>query len=322
MGQTVRLAIAQMESVLGDVEANLDIVADFVRRAEKERADLVLFPELCLAGYPPGDWIPEASIRPGSRQIERLKKLSGNVSLAIGLVEETEDVEFFNTALYLAGGEIRHVHRKIYLPNYRHFDEKRHFMHGWRARAFRTPWCRMAMLVCGDCWHLSVPYMAANDGADVLLVLAASSREGLTASIDCQDAWIRLNRTNALTLSTFVAFANHVGVQQGLHYFGSSHVALPDGNLLARAGEDRAELLVAELDLRELRRQRLILPFRRDDSLALTVDLGQRVLARKTNRRHGFMRVADHPSGPGFGTPGAENAPIEPPPANEPRGAE
>lgn len=293
--RTLRLGLAQMESVPADVRGNLDVVAQFVEKAEQEEVNLLVFPELAICGYPVGDWCHQASIRNGDSTIETLRKLSKKMDIVVGLIEETEDVEFFNSGVYFSDEKIRHVHRKIYLPNYRHFDERRHFMSGWGIRAFDTPWCRIAILICGDAWHLSLPYMAAQDGADVLLILAASSREGLSKTIPSQEAWTRMNQSYALTLSAFVAFSNLAGERQGLKFYGASHVVLPDGNLLAQATVDRSDLLVTELDLSKLRQQRLILPFRRDDSLALTIDLGRRVLARKARRRNGLISLLGAP---------------------------
>jgi predicted amidohydrolase len=151
----------------------------------------------------------------------------------------------------------------------------------------------MAMLICGDCWHLSLPYLAVHDGADLLLVLAASAVEGLSETVGSRAAWERMNRSYALSLSSFVLFSNIAGEEQGLSFWGGSHVVKPDGNIQqqAKIGED--DLIVCNLDLNELRAQRLMLPFRRDDSLALTVEIGRHVLRSKGRRNHGFQSMVE-----------------------------
>jgi len=285
----LRVGVAQMECVLGDVDANLDIATDFVARAKEQNVELLVFPELALSGYAIENRFHEAALRPHGPRARRLRELSRDLAVVMGLIEETEDHEFFNSAVYLHKGKVCHVHRKIYLPTYRQFDERRYFGTGTNVEAFETPWGRMAMLVCGDAWHLSLPYLAVHDGADVLLILAASSREGLAANIPCEGAWQRMNRSYALTLSTFVVFANRAGNEAGLHFWGGSHTVLPDGNLMCKAKLGEEDMLVCDLNLDHLRQQRLVLPFRRDDSLAFTLQLGHRILESKTRRRNGFF---------------------------------
>lgn len=314
--QQLRVAIAQMHPELGNLQANLDKLEGFVERAVADGVDLLVTPELALTGYPVGAWFSSASISAASPEFALLKELSHRMPMIVGLIEETEEVEFFNSAVYLHDGRVQHLHRKIYLPTYREFDERRYFMAGWTASAFETPWCRMGVLICGDAWHLSLPYLLAHDGADVIVVLAASSVTGLTSAISTRDSWERMNRSYALTLSNFVVFTNLVGKIGGSEFWGGSHVVLPDGRILDQAGFEDEELLISTLDLRLLREQRLILPFRRDDSLALTTELGRDVLHRKSRRVHGLSRPADHvaaqppePAGePGFPPVGVSDA--------------
>lgn len=284
----IKVGVAQMASVLGDIDANLEIVADFVEQSRRQSVELLVFPETALCGYAAGPGFHEAAVRPHSSQARRLAELSRDVDLAIGLIEETEDHQFYNSALYLSQGHVRHLHRKIYLPTYRMFDEKRYFGAGWSINAFDTRWGRMAMLICADAWHLTLPYLAAHDGADILLILAASPVEGLTPTIPSDEAWMRMNRSYALTLSSFVVFANQAGQSNDLRFWGGSHIVLPDGNLLAESQTDQQDLLVAEVDLTVLRNQRMILPFRRDDSLPFTLEEGRRILRSKLRRRDGF----------------------------------
>lgn len=283
-GAQLKVAVAQFQPRLAETKANLDKLAQFVDRAVAENVDLLIAPELALTGYPVGAWFSSASIGLSSPEYRRLKELSRRISMIVGLIEETEEFEFFNSAVYLRNGRVEHLHRKIYLPTYREFDERRYFKAGWSVSAFETPWARMGMLICGDAWHLTLPYLLSHDGADVVVVLAASAVSGLTSDISSQEAWERMNRSYALTLSNFVVFANLVGEIGGKQFWGGSHVVLPDGRILAQASFEEEQLLVASLDLKQLRKQRLILPFRRDDSLALTCELGRDILYRKSRR--------------------------------------
>lgn len=290
----VRVGIAQMDCVVGDVAANLETVERFARQARREGCDFVVYPELSMSGYAVGMGFAEASLTPDCREVRMLRKLSREIGLSIGFIEETEDTEFFNSAMFLHDGRIRHVHRKVYLPNYRVFDERRHYGMGHTVRAFDTPWGRMAILICGDAWHLSMPYLAVHDGADIILTMAASSRQGLSPDIKVNAAWERLNQTCALSLTSFVVFANRVGSEMlkgndtKLDFWGGSHVCHPDGSVLKQAAFDQEDLLVAELDLNMLRKHRIILPFRRDDDLGFMVNQGRTILRAKRERRHGF----------------------------------
>jgi predicted amidohydrolase len=294
--QYLKIGIAQMHPQLGDVSANIEKLAEFVEQAAAQEVDLLVTPELALTGYPVGAWFSSASLTAASPEFGRLKELSRQVPMIVGLIEETEDVEFFNSAVYLHDGQVGHLHRKIYLPTYREFDERRYFMAGWSVAAFETPWCRMGMLICGDCWHLGLPYLLAHDGADVIIALAASAVTGLTEAISSRESWERMNRSYALTLSNFVVFSNLVGEINGTAFWGGSHVVLPDGSLLGQANFEEEELLVLTLDLNRLREQRLILPFRRDDSLSLTTRLGNDILERKGARIRGLWGPAEgHP---------------------------
>jgi len=286
--KVLKVGIAQFQPELADLRANLEKLEGFIDRAVAEKVDLLVTPELALTGYPLGPWFSSASVGPSSETYRRLKEFSQRIPMVVGLIEETEDFEFFNSAVYLDKGHVRHLHRKIYLPTYREFDERRYFKAGWSVSAFDTPWCRMGILICGDAWHLTLPYLLCHDGADVIIVIAASAVSGLTDEISSQDAWERMNRSYALTLSSFLVFSNLVGECGGKQFWGGSHVVLPDGGLLEQASLEEEGLLVASLNLKLLRKQRLILPFRRDDSLSLTSELSREVLQRKSARVKGL----------------------------------
>jgi len=120
--------------------------------------------------------------------IESLKEESEDISLVVGLVEESRTYDFYNTALYLEKGEIKHIHRKIYLPNYGIFEEKKYFSSGEEVRAFETSYGRMGILVCADSWHPVLPYILALDGAFIFINVIASYSKGLGKKISTRYA--------------------------------------------------------------------------------------------------------------------------------------
>lgn len=283
-GNGLRIGIGQIECVRNDLARNLDRIADMVDRAQAENADLLVFPELALTGYLVDSRFSEAAVKLDGPQLDRLRELSQRVDISVGLIEETNASLFYNSAVFLERGKVKHVHRKIYPPTYGMFDERRYFAAGWDVSAFDATYGRMAMLICGDAWHIPLAYLAANDGADVLIILGASSREGLTKTTSCPDAWHAVCRTYALTLSCFVVFANLAGEDGDHHFWGGSFVAGPDGNLIAQSETSEPDLVLADIDFSALRQQRIKLPFRRDDSLVHTIQTAQRVLRAKTRR--------------------------------------
>lgn len=280
-----RLAIGQIPSVRGDVPHNLGLIERHVEQAKAAGADLVVFPELALTGYLVDSRFAETATKLDGSTMTRLRELSRDVDMAVGLIEETPRHLFYNSAVHLARGKIQHLHRKIYLPTYGMFDERRFFGAGWEVGAYDTRYIRMAMLICGDAWHLALPYLAAHAGADLLVVMAASSREGLVETTPAEEAWRSMCSSYALTLSCFVAFANLADSNDPAYTFwGGSFVAGPEGKLLIESETTGEDQVICDLDPQQLRRQRIKLPFRRDDSLAHTLDLGKRILIDKVRR--------------------------------------
>jgi predicted amidohydrolase len=152
---SIRIAIAQINPKLGDLDANMGLYEENIRQAVKDSADLLLFPELSLTGYYLRDTVPSVALTMNSAEMKALKKLSRELPFVAGLVEESADHRFFNAAVYFEKGEIRHTHRKVYLPTYGMFDEQRYFAAGDRIRVFDSKFGRLALLICEDLWHPS-----------------------------------------------------------------------------------------------------------------------------------------------------------------------
>lgn len=283
--RSLKIALAQISPALGDLARNLALHEKFAREAASHGADLVLFPELSLTGYFIKDLVSSVALRRDSPELRPLLAQSRGVALVVGLIEETSDHRFYNAALYLEAGEIRHIHRKVYLPTYGIFDEQRYFAAGDRARAFDTALGRMALLLCEDMWHPSLPYLVAHDGADLVLCPSSSPGRGLTQEGRFANAvaWEAANRSYAALLTVYLAYAGRVGYEDGACFWGGSEVIGPGGETAAKAPYLDEALLYADLDPGELRRARIANPLLRDERLDLTL----RELADLARRRSG-----------------------------------
>lgn len=282
MNEKFRIAIGQIPSLQGEIEYNLGLMEAKVDEAAKAGVSLLVFPELALTGYVVDKRFSDLAIGLESETMDRLRELSRKIDIVTGFIEETPRHIFHNSAVHLSGGEILHVHRKIYLPTYGMFDERRYYGAGWDVAAYDTSDIRVAMLVCGDAWHLSLPYLAAHRGADLIIVIAASSTTGLADTTPCDWAWKAMCSSYALTLSCFVVFANLANAENGDYdFWGGSFICAPDGSTIAESKIANTDLVACEVDPDVLRSQRIRLPFRRDDSLAHTLSLGQQALSEK-----------------------------------------
>jgi len=267
------VALAQIRPKLGCLADNLTTIEAAVERAIAERADLVLFPELGLTGYFLKDLVPDVALSLDAPAIARLIDLSRHIAIAVGFVEVTSDYRFFNTALFLEDGQIRHRHRKVYLPTYGLFDEQRYLARGECFRAFDTRFGRMGMLICEDMWHLSAPYILAMDGATTLICLSSSPGRGVTdaESLGSTIAWQKLTSTVAMFLNSRVLYCNRVGYEDGVNFWGGSEAVDPDGSTIVRAQLFEEDLVLATLNQGALRRERIFSPMMRDENLFITM---------------------------------------------------
>ncbi|HEX9022408.1 MAG TPA: nitrilase-related carbon-nitrogen hydrolase [Geobacteraceae bacterium] len=273
------VALAQIKPKLGCVSENLGMVENALERGIKEKAGLVVFPELALTGYFLKDLVPEVALSLDSPEIKKLLDISRHISVAVGFVEVSDEYRFFNSALYLEGGEIRHLHRKVYLPTYGLFDEQRYMARGLRLRSFNSRFGRMGLLICEDMWHLSASYVLAMDGASTLICLSSSPGRGIMADEDLGStaAWQKLTSTTAMFLNSRVLYCNRVGFEDGVNFWGGSEAVGPGGEVIARASILDEDFILAEIEEGALRRERIFSPLMRDESLSITLRELQRI---------------------------------------------
>jgi predicted amidohydrolase len=281
----MKLALAQINTKLGDVEANLDKHMNLIRDARSQGADLLVFPELSLTGYVLQDLVPMVSRQPSTDDpvFKHLLEASRSLDLVVGFVDEDSRHRFYIASAYLSQGRLVHVHHKVYLPTYGLFDEGRFFAWGDDIRAFDTRFGRIGLLICEDFWHASPPYLLWLDGADLLLFSSASPGRGLNNEETLGSArWVdHINRAYASLFTCFVAHTNRVGFEDGLNFWGGAAVYDPNGEPLVHGPYHEEALTFAELDLNQLHRTRYRLPLLRDERTSLVQRELDRILQKE-----------------------------------------
>ncbi len=270
----LRVAMAQISPVLGDVQRNLALHLTQIEAARRQHADVIVFPELSLTGYFLRDMVPDLALSPSGPEIRQLIDAAGPMSLVLGFVEESSRHRFYNASLWAEGGRVIHVHRKVYLPTYGLFDEQRYFAAGERFLAFDTArFGRVGILVCEDFWHLSAAAIMQAEEVDVLVCPANSPARGVqNAKVHTAETYEQLAKAFAQLLGATVLVVNRVGFEDGLCFWGGSMAVGPDACMLAQAAMLDEALCIATIDPALRRRQRLITPLGRDERLLLTIE--------------------------------------------------
>jgi NAD+ synthase (glutamine-hydrolysing) len=239
----VRIALAQVNPTVGDLVGNGRKVTEWIEKAKHAGADIVCFPELVITGYPPEDLLLKPSfVRDNIAELHSVAKSTVGMSAVVGFVDEEGDI--YNAAAFIHDGKVRAVFRKVFLPNYGVFDEKRYFTPGHRCPLIDLGGIRIGLSVCEDCWFPSGPMAwEAHQGANLLININGSPYHyGKRAPREAMVGG------RAADYGAFVAWVNTVGGQDELVFDGNSVVFDPHGRLLAHASSFLEEMLVCDLD--------------------------------------------------------------------------
>ncbi len=241
--QPLRIALAQINATVGDVEGNAAKIREYLARARGSGAQIAVFPELAVNGYPPEDLLLKSNFLAAG--MEALADIAADVwgmVALVGFAEPAEDV--YNSLAVLADGEIRGVYRKIYLPNYGVFDEQRYFQVGGSPAVIRVGEATLGLTVCEDIWEPGPPASdEALGGAEVIVNISASPyHHGKGAQRE------RMLIQRARDYVSYVVFCNLVGGQDELVFDGHSLVVDQDGELVARGRQFEEELVLCEID--------------------------------------------------------------------------
>ncbi len=277
LAAAMRITLAQVPSALGDVEANLARAAEIVGEAGQDSSDLVIFPELFLTGYALGQVDDDVSMSADDPRLTALSALVPQTDVLIGLYEDGHGVHNYNSAAYLSAGGVVHTHRKLYLPTYDLFEERKHFSPGQNMRAFDTRHGRMATLICNDAWQPQLAFLAVQDGALVLLMPTNSSQSRFPERYDSQTYWRDISVFYARMFQCYVVFCNRVGDEgEHLRFWGGSHIVDPWGKIVCELPEDDEAVVTTDINLASVRKRRREVPLVREARLGL--------LAREANR--------------------------------------
>jgi predicted amidohydrolase len=271
----MKIALAQINSILGNLDKNIEIHINYCEEAISKNAEVIVFPELSLTGYSLKDLNLEVALNTSlTSKLDKLKKLSSKIDIVCGFVEESDSYALYNSSAYFSEGKIVHTHQKIYPPTYTLFEEFRYFSAGKTVNTFDSKFGKAGMLVCEDMWHLSLPYTLAMKGAKIIYGIAASpTRMGInTAHFKNYEINSEQHKTFSRLLSLYFVFTNRVGYEDGVNFWGGSEIIDPFGNVIAAGKIFDEELIFAEIDLKEVRRARLSARHFNDENLDLTIN--------------------------------------------------
>ncbi|MDD8030855.1 MAG: hypothetical protein PHQ25_02515 [Acidobacteriota bacterium] len=268
----MKIALAQISPVLGNIEKNLKLHLDLIKRATTQKADLIIFPELSLTGYSLRDLAAEIALRPkDSAAFSQLLDASGSIDLVFGFAEDREANPgiIYNSAAYLSRKRCLHLHRKVFLPTSGMFEEGRFFASGREIKSFETNFAKTGLLICRDFLHYCSSYCLFAGGASLIIIISAAPGRGVSKtegqSFETSEMWELMGQAVSFFSSAVTIYCNRVGIEDGAVFAGGSYVYSPYGQLVIRLPYLEEDFTVLELDLNEITQARRSWPFRRDD---------------------------------------------------------
>ena len=256
----VSLLLAQTGPKVGNKEGNLRQISEQASKARKKNVDLLIFPELHLAGYTMRDEVShmaESVPGPSTRKVESMAKEHG-VHIIFGMPEESEvKGVIHNTAVFVGPKGLIGRYRKIHLPTHSVFEERRYYRPGQEAAVFKTGIGTIGLNICYDLYFPELTRLQALQGAQLIVCISASPGlrrrffEGFCLS-------------RAMENAVYLVYVNRVGIEEGLQFWGGSRVIAPNGSVLAQCKYDVEEFQICKVDLDEVSRARAFIPTIKD----------------------------------------------------------
>jgi len=289
----MKIAVYQTAPVLLDHKANLEEIIAKINHGREQGADLIVFPELALTGYFVGERYHEVALRLDSREIRQLVSATRGTAAVVGFIEESPSMNFYNSALVAEDGAILFAYRKLNLPNYGVFEERKYFAPGKQFPIFRLHGFAIAPFICNDMWHPSLPYLGVCQKADIFVTIINSSEDSMGDEFSNMQTWGIINTFYARVFGIYSVCTNRAGEegyenrragsdapleetkggkrsrlrkQTGIHRFwGGSEIVNPYGQTIAKAALYETDEIFAEISRDLLRKKRILLPYLRND---------------------------------------------------------
>ncbi len=240
----IRAALAQINPTVGDIEGNVKKIVSYIKKARTKKADIVIFPELAVTGYPPEDLLMKPHfIQDNIDALKEIEKASKDITVVVGFIDRIEGL--YNAAAIVSNNMTVDVYHKINLPNYGVFDEHRYFIEGKRFPVYNFAGINIGVNICEDIWTDKGPVeVQALMGADLIVNINASPFHAGKASFR-ED----MVRRHARECKTSIVYVNMVGGQDELVFDGGSFVADDKGETTIRAKQFDEELIVVDIEL-------------------------------------------------------------------------
>jgi predicted amidohydrolase len=270
---TLLVSVAQINVELLNVAANIDKHIEYIRLAEQQNRQLILFPELSLTGYQLGLNAPNVAMDTKDDRLSQLASIAPEVCVVVGFVEQASPGEFYNAMALLHHGSVKAVHRKLNLPTYGGLEEGKYFTSGQQLTQtlIEEKWSASS-LICADLWNPAIVHCAMLQRPEILLAPINSASAIVSDKFSNEKNWLTNITFYAMTYSTPVLMANRYGNEGNAFFWGGSCIMGPRGEVLAQA-EDRECLISASIALSDIASARFDLPTVRDANTALIKQL-------------------------------------------------
>jgi len=305
----MKVAVCQTSPVLLDVKANLEEVISKIHEGREKGAELIVFPELALTGYFVGPKYHEVALRLDSQEIKKLASATKGTAAVVGFIEESLSMNFYNSALVAVDGQVFFAYRKLNLPNYGVFEERKYFAPGKQVPVLRLLGFNIAIFICNDLWHPSLPYLGVCQKADIFVTIFSSSRGSMGDEFSNIESWAIINSFYSRIFGIYNLCANRVGEEcyeerrsgaicetneansptpptstgqdDSFRFWGGSEIINPFGHPIAKAALYEPDQLFGDISRDLLRRKKIMLPYLRNDDPYFTHRELQRILYGK-----------------------------------------
>jgi NAD+ synthase (glutamine-hydrolysing) len=262
--RTLRIALAQINPTIGDLEGNVSKITGYIDEAVKAGAHMVVFPELSITGYPPEDLLLKPQfIEDNLDALKKIQKKARDIIAIVGFVDKKDDI--YNAAAVIYNRKLIDTYHKTYLPNYGVFDEVRYFQAGTRCPTYRIADASFGINICEDIWYPEGPSrLQALAGAEVIININASPYR--IGKGRFRENMLSVRASDSIVI---VAYLNTVGGQDELVFDGGSFIIDQNGYVIARGRQFKEDLIVTDLNLDGVRMKRLHAPRRRQEIIKL-----------------------------------------------------